>query len=350
MNKIICILMIFIFIYILLIIYRSYEYQYTLLNYYKLYKIDFDLLNSNLRSFNTSVSKEDDKYVFYTRIDDFYNDYNFKNCLMNKKREEFIGVTVYDKNFKKISYKIENCLDYFENRNHILEDFRVFFYKNKKYMLTNFYYNSYYSNFISEKQEQIFYPVVIDYNNRYNFQKNLIKIVDKDKNVYKGMKNFIPIIIGEDLYMIKNHNPLEIGKCFFDNKNNEILYNDIYNGKFNKNIPNIRGSTTYLSYSYDNKSNKSNKYIGIVHDVVKYYKKVYRHYFVLLDFTDLKNPYIERISKPFCFLGDCGIEFVMGFEETYDRKNYIISLGKEDKESYFIVMNKESINRLLYDI
>jgi hypothetical protein len=53
--------------------------------------------------------------------------------------------------------------------------------------------------------------------------------------------------------------------------------------------------------------------------------------------------YIEKVSKPICFLGDCGIEFVMGFIESFDTKNYIITLGKNDDSSFIVSFPKKDL-------
>ena len=53
--------------------------------------------------------------------------------------------------------------------------------------------------------------------------------------------------------------------------------------------------------------------------------------------------YIEKVSKPICFLEDCGIEFVMGFIDSFDSKNYIITLGKNDDSSFVISFPKKDL-------
>jgi len=52
------------------------------------------------------------------------------------------------------------------------------------------------------------------------------------------------------------------------------------------------------------------------------------------------NPYIEKISKPICFMGNCGIEFVMGFIESFDGQNFI---SKNDTSAHVIFLSKKEL-------
>lgn len=322
-------------IYFLFTIYYYKKYDYSSLSNYKIYEIKYNEIN-DINIFNSCITKEENNYIIYARIDDTYNkhilDYNYK-CITKKSREEYLGKFIYDKNFNLIDKTIENCKDYVKNM--ILEDFRVFFYNGKKYMIGTCCEEDYYT------YSKTFYPIIIDYEKRFN-NNNIIKIVDENGKKFDGMKNFIPFIEKNEneLYLIKNHNPLEIGKMYYNNnnENNTYIYKNFYKGNFKKHLPNLRGNTLYLHFSYK-------KYIGIVHDSFKnkIFPQIYRHYLVILNFEDKNNPYIEKISKPICLTGECGIEFVMGFVESYDKKEYIITFGKEDKESYIIVIKKENL-------
>jgi hypothetical protein len=327
----IVLLLFFIFI-ILFLIYINYNNN----NFYRVlnssnHKININLPISKYKIFpyNSSISKEGDYYYIYTRIDNNPNCANsiwrkIKEFLNKENTEIFLGITKLDKDLKHKDFNIIK----FKNS---YEDLRVFFYKNKKY-------------FIGTKfDENGIYPILLD----QNYKK--IDIVDINNKPFYKNKNFIPIIIDSDIYIIKNHNPLEILKVLYKTPEKWILSNH-YKGYYDRRIPNIRGNTLYLPYYNDN-----NKLISITHDVENKLNlgtkfnhilglKIYRHYFTILNIQDINNPYIEKISSPICILGNCGIEFVMGFIESFDKNNYIITLGKEDKESYISIISKDKVN------
>ena len=268
-------------------------------------QIEFDLPHP-LHTYNSSISKEKENYVVYSRIDTW----PFKNT-----NNKFIGISNLDKNFNVISQKIDNVT----KAGIIIEDLRTFFWKNKKYFIGSFKYD----------RDPIFYPIILDE------QYNIFNIVDKDLKMYAKNKNFIPVNINNDLYIIKNHNPLEILKVEKIVDNHFIT--DLYlSDEKRDDIPQLRGSTLYEPLG-------GGRFIGITHTVNYLYKK-YRHYFTILNASDPKNIYIEKVSKPLCLLGGCGIEFVMGFIESFDGKSYVITLGKKDHTSHLVVINKEDVN------
>jgi predicted GH43/DUF377 family glycosyl hydrolase len=266
-------------------------------------QIDFDLPYP-LHSHNSSISKEKENYVVYSRID------TFPFTSPENRGHISLGISILDKNFNIISQKIET-----PSPGLIIEDLRSFFWKNKKYFIGSYYYNN-----------PLFCPVILD--EKYN----IYHILDKDLKTYTKNKNFIPIEIQGQLYIIKNHNPLEILKV--DKKENFLT--DLYfSSEKRDDIPDLRGSTLYEPIG-------AGRFLGITH-TVNLLKK-YRHYFTILNTSDPKNMYIEKVSKPLCVLGGCGIEFVMGFTESFDRKSYVITLGKKDLTSHIVVINKEDVN------
>ena len=324
MKKIVVIIIIIILISIYYYYYFGYHnYYYENIKYNNKYTIEIKN-KENLLTYNSSISKENGNYIIYSRVD------NMKTLPIiydvNKYRKIYLGITVLDKNFNILYSKIEN--ENIQNKD-MYEDLRVFFFKNKKYFLgccckrntLNFY--------------PIFYPIILD--EKYN----IINIVDEKNNLYYSNKNFIPIIMNYELYIIKYHNPLEILKVIKidDNKCYTINY---FKGKLNNNLPKLRGSTTYLQFS-------ENYLLGITHtmNIKLLFSSVYRHYITLINISDINNPYIEKISEPLCLLENCGIEFVMGFIESYHENKYIITLGKNDKTSHIIEIEKEYIYQLL---
>ena len=268
-------------------------------------QINFDLPHP-LHSYNASISKEKENYVVYSRIDTW----PFENT-----NNKFLGVSTLDKKFNIISQKIDTLTPGL-----IIEDLRAFFWKNKKYFIGSFKYTT----------NPIFYPIILD--EKYN----ICNILDKNLKTYDKNKNFIPIEIKGELYMIKNHNPLEILKV--EQKENDFITDLYYSSEKRDDIPPLRGSTLYEPLG-------GGRFLGITH-TVNLYKK-YRHYFTILNASDPKHIYIEKVSKPLCLLGGCGIEFAMGFVESFDGKSYVITLGKKDHTSHLVVINKD-VNEYFY--
>jgi len=304
MKIIILIIIIFLIIFLIL----RYKINYISINYkfIKELKIDNYNFNKKIYIFNSCISKEDDKYIIYSRIDDCKKSLLEKilNYFKKSDRDLYFGISIFDKNFNLISQKIEKT-----SNSYLIEDLRIFYFKNKKF-------------FIGTKWDKGFFPIIIDeFYNSYN--------IVQDMKIYKGNKNFIPFILNENLYIIKNHNPLEL--LYVTKIDQDFHTIDYILSDKRKDIPNLRGSTTYLFLS-------KNRYIGITHECIN---RNYVHYFTILNTEN--DIYIEKVSKPICFLGDCGIEFVMGFIESFDNKNYIITLGKNDDSSFVISFLKKDL-------
>jgi len=291
---------------ILLILTNKINYSSINYNFVKELKIDNYNFNKKLYIYNSSIMKENDKYIIYSRIDDSKKSFFEKilHFLKKSQRDLYFSISICDKNFNLISQKIEKT-----SKSHLIEDLRVFYWKNKKF-------------FIGTKYDKGFFPIIIDeFYNSYN--------IVQDMKLYKGNKNFIPFILNENLYIIKNHNPLEL--LYVTKIDQDFHTIDYILSDKRKDIPNLRGSTTYLFLS-------ENRYIGITHECIN---RNYVHYFTILNTEN--DIYIEKVSKPICFLEDCGIEFVMGFIESFDSKNYIITLGKNDDSSFVISFPKKDL-------
>jgi hypothetical protein len=300
------IILIIIFFIIFLILTNKRNYISINYNFVKELTIDNYNFNKKLYIFNSSISKEDENYIIYSRIDNCKKSFLEKilNYFKKSDRDLYFGISIFDKNFNLISQKIEKT-----SNSYLIEDLRVFYWKNKKF-------------FIGTKWDKGFFPIIIDeFYNSYN--------IVQDMKLYKDNKNFIPFILNENLYIIKNHNPLEL--LYVTKIDQDFHTIDYILSDKRKDIPNLRGSTTYIFLS-------KNRYIGITHECIN---RNYVHYFTILNTEN--DIYIEKVSKPICFLGDCGIEFVMGFIESFDTKNYIITLGKNDDSSFIVSFPKKDL-------
>lgn len=289
------------------------------------YCIKFRDLDNNYYENNSSVIKLGERYIVYTRISN-YSDITYPiirgfywfyiNVLKLDKFYNLLGVTEYDYNFNIISQKIEK--PNIKNDKLSIEDLRAFIMNDNIYLM----------GIASDHSLKKFWPVILfnDY--------SIYDILDMNNNRYYGDKNLV--FINNSKLIIKNHNPLEILKIE-DVYSKSVITSTYFKGKYEKNKPNFRGSSNYLNIGGD-------RYIGIVHSVdYKIIGRDYMHYFLILNVGDNENVYIERISKPLCFSGNCGVEFVMGLEESLDAKNYVVTLGKNDSSSYIILVSKETV-------
>lgn len=269
--------------------------------------------------YNSSIIKDNDVYIVYTRVDSY-------DSFLNKNRNGcHLGVSIFNKDLEQISYRI----DRFDISNIIIEDLRVFKWNGQKYFIGT----------IWDKNE--FYPIILD-----SFY-NIYYIDDNKGSNFKYNKNFSPLIYNDKLFLIINHNPLEIieVKSIEKDHKNIVKTEDYIRYQYDKNMPNLRGSTPYINIG-------NNRYLGITHtlsfssnlvNTLFNGRKIYKHFFTILNLEDPHNIYIEKNSKPICLLGDCGIEFVMGLEESFDDNNYIISFGKNDNKAYLISISKDKV-------
>lgn len=268
--------------------------------------------------YNSSISKENNEYVVYTRFDNSGGIINKIKHFFGTPRNIHFGISRFDEDFNLIS---QNTIQH-HTPNCILEDLRVFFFRNKKY-------------FIGTLWNGNFCPVITD-----EFYQ-IYDIVDQNLKKYVGDKNFSPIQINNELCFIKNHNPLEILKVTRINNDEHMVHTELlFSSKRREDLPELRGNTEYM-YIEGELGENNGKYLGITHVRILHHK--YIHYLTLINASDLNNIYIEKISKPMCFMGNCGIEFVMGFIESFDRQNFIITLGKNDTSAHVIFLSKKEL-------
>jgi hypothetical protein len=170
-------------------------------------------------------------------------------------------------------------------------------------------------------------------------------------------KNWMPLVIKEDLYFVYSIEPLIIFK-YLDNKlinvNDSVSANTIHTKKypFSGSSPFICINNEYLAVVHKRHSLnplyklylKIKKYIFSFVNISTDYnvKKIqFLHYFVLLDSSFDKI----TISKPFYF-EEIGVEFAAGIS-ILDNKIYL-SYGVLDKLSKIIVLNLNPIKKLFY--
>jgi hypothetical protein len=220
---------------------------------------------------------------------------------------------MFDKNFNLLDQTIVDPIPGI-----IMEDLRVFFWKGQKY-------------FIGTKWEGEFYPTVLK---ESRGEYKIYEILDENGERYNGNKNFMPINIGNELCLIKNHNPLEIVRVSI---NDHSFYTKPYFfSSFREDIPKLRGNTPYIDIG-------DSRYLGITHTLNSWMGKNYVHHVTIINAQDPMNIYVEKVGSSMCLLGNCGIEFVMGLVESYEKGKYVITLGKDDMSAHLVEVTREEI-------
>jgi len=168
-------------------------------------------------------------------------------------------------------------------------------------------------------------------------------------------KNWMPWVLGEDLYFVYSCAPLEIFKYMGEGKLQRISYPkpSAASMQLRRFKPNtfISGSSQVIPWGVD--------FLAVVHYRLRMHslqrfwmkfiskdkdyqvkKVLFRHRFIVFgnDFS------IKAVSQPFCFELD-GVEFCAGL--AVKDKNVFISYGLLDREAKVIQMDEKKLNEML---
>lgn len=201
---------------------------------------------------------------------------------------------------------------------HGLEDMRLFEYRGKLHFIcTNVNYspNGRNSMMMGEYDPE-------------NLRYNHCRILEPPEDTWCE-KNWIPIVKGDELFIIYSWSPMKIGKIGDDeNEDNKLSIVATFLSKlpyFHK----VRGSTTFTEHD--------GALLGLVHFSDETHPRQYFHMLVRLDRETL-----EPIghSDPFCFL-HFGIEFCIGFRVEED--NYTFWISKRDNDATVIKVKRKEL-------
>jgi len=151
----------------------------------------------------------------------------------------------------------------------------------------------------------------------------------------KCQKNWVPLNHNDELYFIYSFYPLIILK-YNDDKQNVDLYQSSLTGLYNV----WRGGTPAISLKelgYDN------YYLCVVHESNF---PQYTHRFVLLHVNNNNIFEVYNYTPSFCFINNI-IEFCCGLTLSHDNKQFILSFGKLDRETYIAKIDINIINSLI---
>jgi len=197
---------------------------------------------------------------------------------------------------------------------HGLEDIRLFVYLDKLYFIcTNVNYSPSGQNrmLMGEYNEQ-----TLSYHN--------CRVLQPMQDTWCE-KNWVPIVRGDELFMIYSWNPMQICKINSENHLEVVQTFEPLLPYFHK----IRGSTTFIE--------DHGSLLGVVHFSDNTYPRQYFHMFVRLDIETFEP---IAYSDPFCFQ-HYGVEFCIGFTIKDDK--YMFWVSKRDNNTIMVSIETNKI-------
>lgn len=144
-------------------------------------------------------------------------------------------------------------------------------------------------------------------------------------------KNWMPFVSGDDIHVIYSYDPYIIYKVDFWTGN--LILERCQSQKFD--FSHFRGSAPPIRFG--------NGYLMLVHEVSwDGTKRVYLHRFLSLD----ESYNIVAISKPF-FYDHVGVEYCCGMTLDETEENLIMTIGVEDREAFFAIVDVCTVKEML---
>jgi hypothetical protein len=253
-------------------------------------------------------------------------------------KDEYIGRTRnfllhYDKNLNLISQK--EIVDEISNTSRIapysntegLDDIRLFDYEGSLWFISN----------------------VHDMNHHHTPQIGLFKLEDSaDENQIfteqftlllgpdpkRCEKNWLPFVKDGEIHVIYSYDPYVVYKVNSTHGSCEAVISE----KQKNDFASFRGSASPIHFD--------DGYLSIVHQVAfDDNGRYYLHRFLYLD----KDYKIKRISKPFTYTHQ-GIEYCCGMTLDHSETNLIMSIGIEDAEAAFAILDVNAVRSSLFPI
>lgn len=151
--------------------------------------------------------------------------------------------------------------------------------------------------------------------------------------VERAEKNWMPLVIENDLYLIYSFKPYIIYKHNFQTKKSKQFITKDPLCDFSR----FAGSAPPIKFDEG--------YLVMVHEGIWLDRKYYIHRFVYLD----KNLDVKKISKPFTFK-HTGVEMCCGMVIDHNENKLIMSIALEDREAYLALLDLVQIRSLLKDL
>jgi hypothetical protein len=287
-----------------------------------------------LRGHNSAILRTPYGYVMFTRVTNFTR-CNFGNMVnmavqfaknivvrntCQDHRKEMLAITYLDQNLEKKKTVLLNTSKVCAN----VHDIRCFRFQNKIYLLGTL--------------------------QDYGRGKVSQSIADADRLEWRALsfpekahlkiyKNWSPVVYNDTLYMVHTHNPLTIVKVDVESGVCSIFYEGEKNPKIFKDL---RGNTPYVQIS-------PTRFMSVTHRMTgnDVFGRHYLHYFCILEMSG--TPRIVALSRPICFGGECGIEFVLGLTESFDGSYWVVSFGKNDCFTNVLAIKKATVLSMFDD-
>lgn len=159
--------------------------------------------------------------------------------------------------------------------------------------------------------------------------KKLVRL--KGPNPRRCEKNWLPFIKGDALHMIYSYSPFLVYQTDMEKGDCEAVCQ--YEPEYD--FTHFRGSAAPIAFEQG--------YLVLIHEVVMFQNdRHYLHRFLYLD-EELK---IKKVSAPFTFLHK-GVEYCCGMTLDHNQNNLILTIGIEDREAYFLTVDRTTIIQLL---
>lgn len=158
--------------------------------------------------------------------------------------------------------------------------------------------------------------------------EKLIPLLGPDPKRFE--KNWLPFVLNNEIQLVYSYDPFIIYKP--DTKSGELQEVVKYTPEHD--FTHFRGSAAPIEFE--------NGYLLMIHEVVRPDVYYFFHRFLYLD-KDFK---VQKISKPFAFLQK-GVEYCCGMVIDHSGNNLIMSVSKEDAESYLVTLNVKDLKTIL---
>jgi len=275
--------------------------------------------------FNPSITKTDQNYIINIRGANYAFDNNFKYIKVDTQEPNdgqyntINYTTMMDDNLNISEMKrVQDCVMPYQGNYDGWEDMRIFYYKSQLH--SSFTTLSATSNRLQHICLSNLENSELTYNLLNGYGDTICQ------------KNWVPVVVNNDkLYFIYSFYPLTILKYSEEIKNVKIHQCSLP-GIYNK----WRGGSPAISLA---ELGFPEYYICIIHESNF---PEYKHKFVLLKINEDDIFEIYNCSPDFYFITPI-IEVCMGMVISHDKKNFLLSFGKMDREVYIARINIDVI-------
>lgn len=284
----------------------------------------YKYIDKNYHPLNPSIVKIDDEFFINIRTVNYMFDPNFR-YITNGSCDTInylikLNQNLEIKEINKLKYQNMPYSGNFDG----WEDIRLFEYKENlhcSFTTLQTSINKKQTICLSNLSNELPFHISLDKYGNDKIQKNWVPIISENKNLF-FIYSFYPLTILKYDENIKNVKIHQVSKVNIQNK--------------------WRGGSQALSL----KEIGYNKYyLCIIHE--SEFPK-YKHKFVLLEEINTDIFKIKNESCFFCFI-DGFVEFCSGLTISHNKKNFILSFGKMDRECYLLNIDIDSVLKLLHD-